>query len=323
MKVASLFSGAGGLDFGFIQAGHKVIWANDNYEDAVETYKMNIGPHIVCKDIREINSIEIPNHDILIGGFPCQGFSVANTGRKEDDERNKLYLEFLRVVNEKRPKFFVAENVKGILSIGKGKVFQLIIDDFKSVGYKVSYKVLNAADYGVPQKRERVIILGSREDLKICIEHPTPTHQQVSDLFSNACPWVSVGEALAGIPDPDGEHELVNHTYSKFKLKFNGYIGNRAIDPKKPSPTVTARGDSKGGVVVLHHPNNKRRMSVRELATVQSFPIDYEFYGSNSSAYRQIGNAVPPLLAKAIAEMFPISLSKNEYESSDQTVSKL
>ena len=159
--------------------------------------------------------------------------------------------------------------------------------------------------------------------MKICIEHPTPTHQQVSDLFSNACPWVSVGEALAGIPDPDGEHELVNHTYSKFKLKFNGYIGNRAIDPKKPSPTVTARGDSKGGVVVLHHPNNKRRMSVRELATVQSFPIDYEFYGSNSSAYRQIGNAVPPLLAKAIAEMFPISLSKNEYESSDQTVSKL
>lgn len=321
MKVASLFSGAGGLDLGFIQAGHEVVWANDNFEDAVETYKVNIGDHIVCKDIREINSNEIPDHDILIGGFPCQGFSMANTGRTEDDERNKLYLEFLRIIKAKQPKFFVAENVKGILSLGKGSVFQMILNDFKSAGYRVSHKVLNAADFGVPQRRERVIIIGIRNDLGIHIEHPAPTHGQAVDLFSDLKPWVSIGKALSNIPDPDGEHDLVNHTYSKFKLKFNGYLGNRAIDPKKPAPTVTARGDSKGGVVVLHHPSNTRRMSVRELASVQSFPLEYEFYGNNSSAYRQIGNAVPPLMGKAIAQMFPLKMPQKTYESSKQAVS--
>ena len=321
MKVASLFSGAGGLDLGFIQAGHEVIWANDNYEDAVETYRINIGNHIICKDIREVLLDEIPDHDILIGGFPCQGFSVANTGRSKDDERNKLYLQFLRVIKEKQPKFFVAENVKGILSLEKGKVFKMILEDFQSVGYRISHKVLNAADYGVPQKRERVIIIGNREDIGESIQHPKPTHSEDLGLFSDTKTWVSVGEALSHIPDPDGEHNLVNHTYSKFKLKFNGYLGNRSIDPNKPAPTVTARGDSKGGVVVLHHPSNTRRMSVRELAAVQSFPLDYEFYGSNTSAYRQIGNAVPPLLGKAIAEMFPSKIARKKYESSEKAFS--
>ena len=323
MKVVSLFSGAGGLDLGFIKAGHKVIWANDNYEDAVETYKLNIGNHILCQDIREVPSEVIPNHDILIGGFPCQGFSLANTGRNEKDERNKLYLEFLRVLGDKKPMFFVAENVKGILSLGKGEVFKMIISDFSKAGYKVKYKVLNAADYGVPQKRQRVIIIGTREDIDFNIEYPKPTRTNEVGLFENLDPWVTIGEALKEIPDPDGNHDLLNHTYSKFKLKFNGYIGNRAIDPHKPAPTVTARGDAKGGVVVLHHPNNKRRMSVRELAVVQSFPLDFEFYGSNSSAYRQIGNAVPPKLGQEIAEIFPARILLDEYEDTKEAVSQL
>ena len=109
---------------------------------------------------------------------------------------------------------------------------------------------------------------------------------------------------MKDIPDPDLPNNVLNHTYSRFKLKFNGYIGNREINPNKPAPTVTARGDDKGGVVVLHHPNNKRRMTCRELAIVQSFPLNYEFKGNRSSIYRQIGNAVPPLLGKAIAEQF-------------------
>lgn len=304
MKVVSLFSGAGGLDLGFIKAGHKIIWANDNFPDAVETYRKNIGKHIVCGDISEIPSEQIPNHDILIGGFPCQGFSVANTKRGEHDERNKLYLELLRVLLDKQPKFFVAENVKGILSLNQGKVFEMIISDFMKAHYKVKHKVLNAADFGVPQKRERVIILGARNDLDFNLEYPEPTHAENLGLFGKK-KWVSIGEALFGIPEPEEEHSLFNHTYSKFKLKFNGYLGNRAIDPSRPAPTVTARGDEKGGVVVLHHPNNHRRMSVRELALAQSFPIDFVFEGNNSSAYRQIGNAVPPLLAFAIASIFP------------------
>ena len=120
MKVVSLFSGAGGLDLGFIQAGHTIVWANDLYADAVATYRHNIGNHIVEKDIKDIASSDIPDCDIVIGGFPCQGFSVANTKRHSLDERNVLYKELLRVIRDKQPKYFLAENVKGILSLNKG-----------------------------------------------------------------------------------------------------------------------------------------------------------------------------------------------------------
>lgn len=302
MNVVSLFSGAGGLDLGFIMAGHRVLWANDIFEDAVETYRRNLGNHIVSCDIHDVHSEDIPDCDIIVGGFPCQGFSVANTGRKEDDERNKLYLEMIRIIRDKRPRFFLAENVKGILSLGKGVVFKNILDDFRLLGYKVNFRLLNAADYGVPQSRQRVIIVGVREDLGYEYQFPEPTHSKEGNLYTEK--WVSVGEALNPLPDPDAENELPNHVYSKYKLNFNGYIGHRPLNPDLPSPTVTARGDDKGGVVILPHPNGCRRMTCRELATVQSFPLDYVFSGKISSMCRQIGNAVPPLLARAIAAQF-------------------
>lgn len=302
MKVVSLFSGAGGLDLGFIKAGHEVVWANDLYHDAVETYRRNIGDHIVEKDIREIGSDDIPDCDIVIGGFPCQGFSVANTKRHIGDERNTLYKELLRVISEKKPKFFLAENVKGLLSFGKGEIFQMILSDFRSKGYKVSYKVLNAADYGVPQKRYRVIIIGVRNDIDFEYSFPEPTNSEKPSVLTPQ--WVSVSDALASIPDPDTPNDLPNHIYSKYKLNFNGYLGHRPLDANKPAPTVTARGDSKGGVVILPHPNCQRRMTGRELAAIQSFPLDYEFSGPLSSVYRQIGNAVPVQLAYCVAKQF-------------------
>lgn len=302
MKVVSLFSGAGGLDLGFIMAGHEIIWANDLYGDAVETYRRNIGDHIVCEDIRNVKASEIPDCDIVIGGFPCQGFSVANWKRHADDKRNILYKQLMRVIDEKKPKFFLAENVKGLTNMEKGKVFELVLQDFTSLGYKVKWKILNAADYGVPQTRQRVIITGVRNDIDFDYEYPKPTHDK--NGANGLKKWVSVTDALEGIPDPDTENDLPNHTYSKYKLNFSNYIGHRKLDPEKPAPTVTARGDNKGGVVILPHPNALRRMSCRELATIQSFPLDYEFYGPNSSVYRQIGNAVPPLLAKAVAKQF-------------------
>lgn len=308
MRVVSLFSGAGGLDLGFKMAGHEIIWANDLYEDAVSTYKKNIGNHIVCKDISKINSEDIPDCDIVIGGFPCQGFSVANTKRYEDDVRNTLYKQLVRVINDKKPKFFLAENVKGILSLGKGSIFKMIMDDFRALGYRVQSQVLNAADYGVPQKRERVIIVGVRNDLSFNYTYPLPTHSNKDSSLPN---WVSVSEALKDIPDPDTPNSLLNHQYSKYKMSFNGYIGHRRIDPNAPAPTVTARGDNKGGVVILPHPSNQRRMSCRELATIQSFPLDYDFCGNRSSIYRQIGNAVPPLLGFAVAKQF------NEYKGEE------
>lgn len=310
MKVVSLFSGAGGLDLGFKMAGHEIIWANDLYEDAVETYRYNLGDHIVCEDIAKINVGEIPDCDIVIGGFPCQGFSVANIKRHESDERNALYKQLIRVVDAKKPKFFLAENVKGITNLAKGAVFKMILNDFAELGYKVSYKVLNAADYGVPQTRQRVIIVGVRNDIDFEYRFPAPTNSKSGE--GNLPFWISVGEALSHIPDPDLPNDLPNHEYSKYKLQFNGYLGHRALDPEKPAPTVTARGDNKGGVVILPHPNGQRRMSCRELATVQSFPLNYKFSGNRSSVYRQIGNAVPPLLGYAVANVF------NQYKGSER-----
>lgn len=310
MRVVSLFSGAGGLDLGFTMAGHEIVWANDLYEDAVKTYRKNIGNHIVLKDITEVDATDIPSCDIVIGGFPCQGFSVANTKRHEDDTRNILYKQLIRVIEEKKPKFFLAENVKGILSIGHGKVIEMIMNDFSKLGYKVQKRLLNAADYGVPQTRQRVIIVGVRDDVNFEYTYPSPTHNASGDAGLKK--WVSVETAFSDIPDPDSPNDLPNHTYSKYKLNFNGYLGHREIDPQKPAPTVTARGDNKGGVVILPHPNGVRRMSCRELATIQSFPLTYEFEGNNSSVYRQIGNAVPPLLGYAVAKQF--SLYKEDDE---------
>lgn len=166
-KVISLFSGAGGMDLGFINVGFEIIWANDFFKEATDTYKLNIGKHIVHADITQIKSYEIPdNPDVIIGGFPCQGFSVANIKRSIEDKRNFLYKEMLRIIRDKKPKFFVAENVKGILSMDKGKVFAMIKSDFENLGYKVDYKLLNSAEYGVPQIRDRVIIIGNRVGLE-------------------------------------------------------------------------------------------------------------------------------------------------------------
>lgn len=302
MKVVSLFSGAGGLDLGFRMAGHDIIWANDIYEDAVHTYEKNIGNHILLADIRTVSVEDIPDSDIVMGGFPCQGFSVANIKRHADDERNELYKQLVRVIDAKAPKFFLAENVKGLTNLANGEIFKMIISDFMNLGYRVKYQILNAADYGVPQIRERVIIIGVRNDINWEYTFPVPTHNKNGDNGLQI--WVSVSEALKGLPDPDMPNNIPNHTYSKYKLNINGYIGHRLLDPDKPAPTVTARGDNKGGVVILPHPNGMRRMSCRELASIQSFPVDFEFVGTNSSIYRQIGNAVPPLLAYVIANEF-------------------
>lgn len=162
-KIISLFSGAGGMDIGFLKRNFEIVWANDFFQEAVNSYKKNIGDHIVFGDITKISSEQIPNNiDVVIGGFPCQGFSIANSNRDSKDERNFLYKEMLRVIVDKQPKIFIAENVKGILSLNKGEVFKMIKRDFEKLGYKVNYKVLNAAEYGVPQSRERVIIIGNR-----------------------------------------------------------------------------------------------------------------------------------------------------------------
>lgn len=305
MRVVSLFSGAGGLDLGLQWAGHEIVWANDIFEDAAATYASNIGPHIDTRDICKIRSTEIPDCDVVVGGFPCQGFSIANWGRTAQDPRNKLYRQMVRIVRAKRPRYFVAENVKGLASMDGGLVLQRIIQDFEGLGYRVKYEVLNAADYGVPQTRKRIVIVGARSDCPDFIQFPPPaSHADPAKARKLGLkPWRTVGKALAHLPEPEKGTDIPNHQASKYKLTFNGHLGHRFVDPARPAATVTARGDELGGVVVLHHPNNRRRMTARELAAVQSFPDDFVFIGTKTSAYRQIANAVPPLLGLAVGEL--------------------
>lgn len=298
MNVVSLFSGVGGFDLGLIQAGHRFVWANDIDKDSVETYRKNIGAHIVHGDIADISSSDIPEADVVTGGFPCQGFSQANLLRSTLDNRNKLYVHFVRVLKDKKPKYFLAENVRGILSLGEGEVIKCIISDFESVGYRTQCKLFNMADYGVPQTRFRVIIAGTRDDLPPrCIFHyPEPTHSKVPTIFGLS-PWRTIGEALKGIPEPESGSSLPNHIYSKYKITNRNFTGHRWTDPDKPSPTILARGDGKGGVCAIQHPRNHRRLSIRESAVIQTFPMDFVFSGEMNSCYRQVGNAVPVLFA--------------------------
>ena len=303
MKVVSLFSGAGGLDLGLHKAGHKIVFANDHFIDAAKTYERNLKHSIDTRDIEKVSSSEIPNCDIVVGGFPCQGFSVANWTRRAEDPRNKMYLELLRVIKTKKPKFVLCENVPGLLSLEKGEVFKKILHELAGLGYLVRYSILTAADYGVPQMRRRVFIFCQKNTIKKILPFPPrPTHKNPKLLNGNGgTAWISVGECLKEYPEPNKTNSFfLNHEGSKYKLRFNGHLGHRFVDPKKPAPTVTARGDEKGGVVVLHHPKNHRRITVREMAAIQSFPDEFYFVGTNTSCYRQIANSVPPRLSYII-----------------------
>ncbi len=323
MKIISLFSGAGGMDLGFVRAGHEVIWSNDNDADSCLTYKKYFNHEPVCEEIGSIQSSKIPDGDVVIGGFPCQGFSIANKLRHTRDKRNKLYEQLLRVINDKNPKYFVAENVPGICSIGgyetkkdkkerTGKVLKKIMKELGDAGkhgYHVDFDILNAVDFGVPQNRKRVIILGTRKDIQEVLVHPKPPKNIekpfVKDVIANMpepIKWEKKRELEEG---PLAVQGVYNQYGTKHKVKINGHLGNRKTIWDKPSPTITGRGGGTGGPVIIPHPDGKRRMTVREYARLQSFPDDFVFYGSPTSQYRQIGNAVPWKMAYHIAKMLP------------------
>ena len=304
------------MDLGFLKAGHKIIWVNDNDPDSCLTYERNFKHRPVCKDIEEVLSSEIPDGDVVIGGFPCQGFSIANPYRNTEDKRNKLYLELLRVIRDKKPKYFIAENVTGLCSIGgydtkedrknhTGRVLKAILNELRmatNIGYHVEFRILNAADFGVPQMRRRVIILGTRNDIKKILKHPSPTHsKEGKDSFPG---WRTVKSAIFDLPAKPSNN-IPNHVGTSHKVKINGHLGNRATQWDKASPTIVGRGGGTGGPVIIPHPDLKRRMTVRETARIQCFPDDFVFEGSISSQYRQIGNAVPWPLAYHIAKMMP------------------
>jgi len=311
MKVISLFSVAGGFLISLIKTGNKIVFANDKVKVAVDTYRKNIGPHVRLGDIRDVPSSVIPGGDVVIGGFPCQGFSQANLRRSAADERNVLYEELVRVIREKKPLYFLAENVRGILSLDNGNAIRKIVKDLGQLGYRVETGLFNMADYGVPQNRRRIIIAGTRHDLPKILDFrfPDPTHGNINGnksklLFGKKLrPWISIGEALRNVPEPDnGRRKLKNHVCSQYKVTNRNFTGHRRTDPQKPSPTILARGNGKGGVCAIQHPGNHRRLTIRESALVQTFPMSFEFVGAMNSCYRQVGNAVAIKFAEALGK---------------------
>ena len=294
---ASLFCGAGGLDIGFARAGFKTIWANDFNADACQTFESWSDAEVVCGDIGKISVDEIPDTDVILGGFPCQGFSLSGP-RQLDDSRNTLYKHYVRIVRAKQPKMFVGENVKGLLTMGGGAVMDAIIREFSQAGYDVHYKLLNAKDYEVPEDRERVVIVGFRRDLEI-----------QNFQFPAALPRrVTLRDALRGLPQPQPE-EVCDAPYSSRYMSRNRKRGWDDVAYTVPamakqialwpgSPDMVKLGKDlwefgTGGPT--------RRISWREAAAIQTFPRDMRFYGNLTSLYKQVGNAVPCRLAEVIA----------------------
>jgi len=314
-KVLSLFSGAGGLDLGFTGGftylGEKyerlpfeILRAYDINPAAVKTYNTNLDQVCQLADVTQLKPEDLPSEevDVVLGGFPCQDFSVAGKRKGIAVHRGNLYKALVHVVEAKVPKVFVAENVKGLLSANEGLALKIITEDFSNAGpgYNVYLQVLNAADFGVPQRRERVFIVGVRSDLPGEYRFPSPTHASPGDIFSDLPLWRTAKEALEDLEDEEKHTSLPNSEWSK--ARKNKGQGNIAIDPNKPSPTIRAEHH---GNIEFHY-SLPRRLSVREAARLQSFPDDFVFQASMSEAYKLVGNAVPPVLAwhvgRSIAE---------------------
>lgn len=296
MTQASLFCGAGGLDIGFERAGFKTIWANDFNADACNTFRLWSNAEVVCSDIGKVSEDEIPDTDIILGGFPCQGFSLSGS-RKLDDSRNSLYKHYVRIVKAKRPLAFIGENVKGLLTMGGGQIIDAIVQAFSDCGYDVHYKLLNAKYYDVPEDRERVIIVGFRKDLNITnFQYPEPSDKVMT-----------LREALAGVPEPkDGD--VCTAPYSSRYMSRNRKRGWNDVSYTIPAMAkqVTLWPGSPDMVKVdkdiwRFGDGETRRLSWQEAAAIQTFPSDMKFCGDLTSVYKQIGNAVPCNLAEAVA----------------------
>ena len=344
-RILSLFSGCGGLDLGFHREGYQVVWANDNNAWAGKTFNQHFGDKMIVGDIDEIdpyNDLSIPECDIILGGFPCQDFSIIWKRPGLNGERGNLYKSFLRFVDAKKPKAFVAENVKGILSANNKKAIETIVKDFESIapGYLVKIQLYNFAEYGVPQFRERVLIVGVRMDTGFEFVHPVPTHGP-----NRSQPYFTAGEALKDAEKVLHNNEHMN-TASKtiemlklipeggnftdiprdHPLYVKGMISHvyRRIKRDEPAKTIIAAGG--GGTWGYHYPE-PRPLTNRERARLQSFPDDFIFMGSVAEVRRQIGNAVPPIgvaeTAKALKPLFEGKYQKTDLTSINECLNKL
>lgn len=308
--AVSLFCGAGGLDMGFEQAGFRTIWANDFDKDACKTHQNWSTAKVVCGDISKVDVNDIPSSDIILGGFPCQGFSLSGP-RKIDDSRNVLYKHYVKIVKEKQPLLFVGENVKGLLTMGEGTIIDAIIAEFSECGYDVYYQLVNAKEFGVPQDRERVIIFGFRKDLNIKdFSLPVPKNRHMT-----------MREALEGMPEPK-EDEVCNAPYSSRYMSRNRKRSWDEVSYTIPAMAkqITLHPSSPDMIKLdkdlweFGTPGVTRRFSWREAAVIQTFPRELDFCGDIVSKYKQIGNAVPVKLAEYVATYLHAILNLREGE---------
>ena len=312
-----LFAGAGGMSLGFDNAGFKNLLAVEFNKDFAETYKKNFPRHnLIVDDIKNVTEQQIydiiknEKVDVIIGGPPCQGFSIAgNIGRNFiDDDRNRLFKEFVRFVKIIKPRVFVLENVAAMERHDKGKTIKEIVSSFKEIGYDIKYKVLNAVNYGVPQERRRIFIVGTLGENNF--EYP----QEINKI-------VTVKDAIDDLPKlENGEtSEIPNHTAMKHsaqmleKMSYVSDGGNRNdipenLRPKSGDSRKYIRYDSKkpsfcvtGDMRKIFHYSQNRALTCRELARLQTFPDSFVFLGNTGKVQQQIGNAVPVLLASKIA----------------------
>ena len=309
LKVASLFCGCGGTDVGLLgnfdflgkhyaSNNMEIVYANDIDDNACKIFNENFDIKPDNRDIRKINSSELPDFDILTGGFPCQSFSIIAQNPKRlgvKDDRGKLFFEMCRILRDKQPKCFIAENVKGLLTANQKSAFPLIMEEFKNSGYDVKYMVLNSANYGVPQKRERVIIVGFRKDLNINFTFPNYVITN-ENLF----------EPLKKVIDNnvDEKYYFSERAVEGMMKKREKMNKGRAQDIEKPCNTVgahLAKVSLNSTDPVLFNGTRYRRFTPREVARIQSFPETFSLVGTETAQYRALGNAIPPVMIWYVA----------------------
>ena len=355
-KVLSVFSGAGGLDFGFYKSGFEIVFANDIYADAVETYKLNIGTHIVCDDIKNIYNKILKfsgNVDVIIGGPPCQGFSVAGKMDPED-KRSQMIWEYVNIIELIRPKIFIMENVKALGTLSKwGAVRNKVLVKLRRLGYSTSFIVLNSSDYGVPQSRERVIFVGFYNNLsnipdleKILapFKEKAKTVREVLSVLDVAGTGNNTEICKAKITLTD-KPVLRKSPYAGMlfnglgrPVRINGYCATLPASMggnKTPIIDTDELYNNASSWVEEYHinitngktipeyklaPKRLRRLTVREAAIIQTFPLGFNFFGSQSSKYTQIGNAVPCELGYKIAQMVSYYLENSRYKGNYPTL---
>lgn len=328
LKVASLFCGCGGSDLGMIGGfeylgkGYKrlpfeVVYAVDFDKWAIETYNRNFKHKAVCADVTEVDFKKIPDVDIMIGGFPCQSFSTVNPTKDTNDERANLYKQIVRFLQIKQPKYFICENVKGLMTLNGGSIVKKIIGEFCQCGYRVQFKLLKAVEFGIPQKRERVFIIGIRNDVLFNYNYPAPICTE-----ETATPLSSVIDKL-DIDEP--KYYFSQKAVQGVKNAKNNMKRGLWQDLSKPCLTITSHlaktsMNSRDPILLVDAEKELyRRFTPREAAKIQSFPDNFLLNDSEPKSYKQIGNAVPPVLMWHVAKQLEKAVAASEKSSEDKT----